>query len=110
MSNKLGNYTRKLTEWQEFPMIAKRPKTMKKLIIYLRALRWELEEKKQRIGMFVRSRIRLAYSRLWIRTYEFDASLDTDAEYLLTSTPEEWGRYSRDLVRRRNIAHRRTCP
>jgi len=66
----------------------------------------EFEEKKQWIGMFIRSRLRLFWAKLWIRKDEFHWTLDTDYEYLETSNPKKHVAYFADIVCRRNIAHK----
>ena len=52
--------------------------------------------------------IRLRWSRLWIRENEFHPSLDSDAEYYYYLPSEGYTAYWQDLVRRREIAHRRS--
>ncbi len=56
---------------------------------------------------FIRSRVRLFWSRLYVRKNEFHWSLYLDMELWETMNKEQQGRYMGDLVRRRNIAHKR---
>lgn len=50
---------------------------------------------------------RLWWDRLWIREDEFHQSLSMDAEMMSEMTPGEQKEYLEDLVKRREIAHRR---
>jgi hypothetical protein len=52
-------------------------------------------------------KIRLLWFRLWIRKDEFHKSLNTDREALMVMNSEEREKYVNDLIKRRNIAHRR---
>lgn len=80
---------------------------MKKIPLWLLVIYWETYDKFSNAKMFVRSRIRLFWSRLWIRKDEFHQSLDIDAEAMLTMNAKQKDAYMKDLVRRRNIAHQR---
>lgn len=80
---------------------------MKKIILWLLVIYWETYDKLLNVKMFIRSRIRLFWSRLWIRENEFHQSLDIDVEAMLTMNEEQKDTYMKDLVRRRNIAHER---
>jgi len=51
--------------------------------------------------------ILLWWYRLWIRKDEFHRSLDMDSAAMLEMDDGEKGTYLADLVRRREIAHRR---
>lgn len=55
--------------------------------------------------MFIRSRLRLWWARLYVRKDEFHYSLDLDHEALMTMKEEERQKYQEDLIRRRNVAH-----
>lgn len=55
--------------------------------------------------MRLKSRIKLAWDRLWVRKDEFDKSLDLDCTLMSTMTDEEWESYQFDLIKRRNAAH-----
>lgn len=57
--------------------------------------------------MFLRSRSRLLWNKLYIRKDEFHSSLDLDGEALQTMNEEQGKKYQLDLVRRRNIAHKK---
>lgn len=50
---------------------------------------------------------RVWWSRLWIRKNEFHPSLDIDVEYARRLKGEGVEKYWRDVLRRREIAHRR---
>ena len=51
--------------------------------------------------------IRFRWAKLWVREDEFHPSLDFHAKYAYKLSDEEYATYSRDLVRRRQIAHER---
>jgi len=59
------------------------------------------------VQMFLSSRIRLIWSRIYIRRNEFHSSLDIDHRLLLTMNNKQREKYTNDLIRRRNIAHER---
>ncbi len=52
-------------------------------------------------------RLRLWWYRLWIRKDEFHKSLDMDIEAMLVMNKKEREAYIKDLIKRRDIAHRR---
>jgi len=52
------------------------------------------------------SPLRAWWCALWIRGDEFHPSLNTDAEYLSTLSIDERMKYSADICKRRNKAHR----
>mgnify|MGYP001176861959 CR=1 FL=1 len=80
---------------------------MKKIPLWLLVIYWETYDRFLSVKMFTRSRIRLFWSRLWIRKNEFHQSLDIDVEAMLTMNEEQKESYMNDLARRRNIAHER---
>lgn len=47
------------------------------------------------------------WSKLWIRKDEFHSSLNLDAESMLYMNEKEREKYTIDLIKRRNIAHKR---
>ena len=57
--------------------------------------------------MRLKSRIKLAWDRLWIRKDEFHKSLNMDGMLMLEMTTEEFQKYQLDLVKRRDKAHRK---
>ncbi len=57
--------------------------------------------------MFVRSRLRLIWARIYIRKDEFHKSLDMDFEALMTMKGKQKEKYLKDLCDRREIAHRK---
>jgi hypothetical protein len=63
--------------------------------------------RKDYVTRFITSRIRLFWSRLYIRKDEFDSTLNSDFDALCTMSPKQRERYWKDLVRRRDIAHQR---
>jgi len=52
-------------------------------------------------------KVKLRWNRLWIRKDEFHPSLNSDFRIMLGMTKEEREAYQLDLVKRRDIAHRR---
>jgi|GEM_PF-3084737 hypothetical protein len=52
-------------------------------------------------------RIKLAWYRLWVRRNEFHPSLNTDFNAMFVMDKKEQEEYRADLMRRRDIAHRR---
>lgn len=56
---------------------------------------------------FVLSRLRLLWSRLYIRKDEFHRSLDLDIDAYATMSKKKRDKYLTDLTRRRSIAHRK---
>lgn len=56
--------------------------------------------------MRLRDRPKLFWNRLWIRKDEFHPSLDIDPIASSYMTKEERELYYKDIVRRREIAHR----
>ena len=59
------------------------------------------------LKLFLRSRSRLLWNKLYIRKDEFHTFLDIDLEALLTMNSKQQERYQLDLIRRRNIAHKK---
>jgi hypothetical protein len=55
-----------------------------------------------------RTRIRLWWSRLWIRKNEFHSSLDSDNNAVMEMSMEQRHKYQADLYCRRKIAHQRS--
>lgn len=55
----------------------------------------------------LKHRPRLFWNRLWIRKDEFHPSLDMDALAMLTMNSQDRDAYIADLIRRREIAHRK---
>lgn len=55
----------------------------------------------------LRHRPRLLWHRLWIRKNEFHRSLSMDVDALLVMNESDRIAYMEDLIRRRNIAHKR---
>jgi hypothetical protein len=51
--------------------------------------------------------LRFRWARLWIRKDEFHPSLDSDADYFLCLPREKQENYWLNLIKRRNIAHKR---
>lgn len=51
--------------------------------------------------------IKLQWNRLYVRKDEFHSSLDMDVGAMLDMNPKQRARYIQDLVRRRQIAHKR---
>ena len=47
------------------------------------------------------------WSKLWIRKDEFHSSLNLDAESMLYMNEKQREKYTIDLIKRRNIAHKR---
>lgn len=47
------------------------------------------------------------WSKLWVRKDEFHSSLNLDAESMLYMNEKEREKYTIDLIKRRNIAHKR---
>jgi len=68
---------------------------------------WEIYDKFSNSKMFICSRIRLFWYRLWIRKDEFHISLDIDIEAMLTMNEEQKDDYLKDLARRRSLAHQK---
>lgn len=58
-------------------------------------------------GNFTKSRLRLIWSRLWIRKNEFHNSLNYDYDFHATATPSQLKKYQADLGKRRAIAHQK---
>ncbi|PCI19827.1 hypothetical protein COB64_02930 [Candidatus Wolfebacteria bacterium] len=56
---------------------------------------------------YIRGRLKLFWSRLWIRKNEFHSSLDMDVQFMFTMNERQQEKYLDDLTRRRNVAHRR---
>lgn len=52
-------------------------------------------------------RPRLIWHKLWIRKDEFHHSLDMDVRAMLVMNDMDKNKYLNDLMRRRNIAHKR---
>lgn len=72
---------------------------------YSRALFSEICNAVSYSVMFFRSRIKLLWYRLWIRSNQFHKSLDTDLDILLTTNDEQREKYSEELSKRRKLAH-----
>lgn len=53
-------------------------------------------------------RPRQLINHIWIRKDEFHHSLEMDIDFYSKLRPAEQAKYTADLVRRRNIAHRRS--
>ena len=53
------------------------------------------------------AKIKLWWQRLWVRKDEFHQSLNYDSEIAMYMCECEKARYSRDLVKRRSVAHER---
>jgi len=47
------------------------------------------------------------WSKLWIRKDEFHSSLNIDVESMLYMNEKQREKYTIDLIKRRNIAHKR---
>lgn len=47
------------------------------------------------------------WSKLWVRKDEFHSSLNLDVESMLYMNEKEREKYTIDLIKRRNIAHKR---
>ena len=56
---------------------------------------------------FLPHRMRLIWHRLWIRRDEFHHSLDMDGRAIRWMNKKQCEKYIQDLIRRREIAHRR---
>jgi len=56
--------------------------------------------------MKLRTRIKIAWDKLWIREDEFHSSLDMDINSMLDMDDKERDDYLKDLTKRRNIAHK----
>lgn len=55
----------------------------------------------------LRHRLKLWWHRLWVRADEFHSTLDRDHDLMSGMCECEKHRYINDLIRRREIAHRR---
>ena len=55
----------------------------------------------------LKHRPRLFWHRLWIRKNEFHKSLNQDFEALMDMNEADRDKYTKDLIRRRKIAHNR---
>lgn len=51
--------------------------------------------------------IKLQFDRLWVRKDEFHSSLNMDAKAMLGMSQKQRSAYTKDLYRRRRIAHER---
>lgn len=51
--------------------------------------------------------IKIQWDRLWVRKDEFHSSLNMDANAMLGMSQKQRSAYTRDLYRRRRIAHER---
>ena len=85
---------------------------MKKMFVELRYfwldLCYEIKSCVEKIKRFVWNRgIKLQWNRLWVRKDEFHCSLNMDANAMLGMSQKQRSAYTRDLYRRRRIAHER---
>ena len=69
---------------------------------FLKLIDWILYQLKM-----LKHRPRLFWHRLWIRKDEFHSSLSYDADAWLDMNEKERDFYSKDLIKRRIIAHER---
>ncbi len=75
-----------------------------KLLLLLNLLKlWALITKRH----LWNKRLRLWWHKLWIREDEFHESLNMDIEAMLVMNKKEREAYIKDLIKRRDIAHRR---
>lgn len=85
---------------------------MKNLLIDLRYflldLWFKIKSRSEKTKRLIWNRgIKFQWDRLWIRKDEFHNSLNMDANAMLGMSHKQRGAYTKDLYRRRRIAHER---